>query len=159
MDRKGPQPVLVFRHWPVLYAVIAVGILFLYALLVLGQRAVVGSIDSGSAVFGCVSLVAGLCGLLSMGWDMARAHSTFRITPTHLVATVWPGLQEHQVSWETVRRARRLRKRWWARGGEADFAAIQTTEGTEIWFMPHLLRDSPKFLAELRAHGVDVEVG
>jgi hypothetical protein len=103
-------------------------------------------------------LLAGVCGLLSMGWDMARAHSTFRTTPTHLLVTVWPGLRQRQVSWACVKRAQRLRKRWWARGGEAELAAIQTTEGPEIWFMPHLLRDSPRFIAELKAHGVRVEL-
>jgi hypothetical protein len=158
VERKGPQPAPVFRHWPVLYAVIAVGLLFLYALLVLVQRAVAGSIESASAVFGGLSLLAGVCGLLSMGWDMARAHSTFRITPTHLIVTAWPGFRQHQLSWVSVKRAERLRKRWWARGGEAELAAIQTTEGPEIWFMPHLLRDSPRFIAELKAHGVRVEL-
>lgn len=159
MHGKGPQPAPVFRHWPVLYAVIAVGILFLYASVVLGQSSVAGSIDSGSVVIGFVGLIAGLCAVLSMGWDMARAQTTFRITPTHLVASVWPGFRQHQVSWLAVRRVQRLRKPWWARGGEAELAAIQTSEGTELRFMPHLLRDLPTFVEELKAHGVQVELG
>jgi hypothetical protein len=159
MDSKRLQPAPVFRHWPVLYAVIAVGLLFSYGLLVLVQRAVSGSLEATSAVLGGLTVLATLCGLLNMGWDMARAHSTFWITPTHLVVTVWPGFRRHELSWAAVKCAQRLRKPWWARGGEAEVAAILTSEGVEFRFMPHLLRDLPRFLKELRVHGIKVQLG
>jgi hypothetical protein len=151
---------LVFRHWPVIYLVFAMLFFFIYASWLL-----VASVDRMAdpvSVFFAFSLL-GIPGLVVVGaiaLDMARAHRTLRMTPTHLSASTWFG-GSVDVPWTGIRRVRRLPKRWWALGGgAATFEVIETESYEELRYMPYLMRDYSRFIEELKHrvpgfHGFD----
>jgi hypothetical protein len=142
--------ILVFRHWPVIYMVLAALVIFLCGSWVLIARALAGTLDVTSSILGIVVGIPAVVGVLCILWEMAWAQTTLRMTPTHLKATSWLRLEQLDVPWNEIRRVRRLPKRWWARGGEAEFGLIETLGGQEIRFMPHLMRDYTRFIEELK---------
>jgi hypothetical protein len=104
-------------------------------------------------------LIFGIVCLASIAVDMVRSDNTFRMTSTHLKVSTWFG--RFDIPWTGVRRIRRLPKRWWAMGGgEAEFDVIEGEDYREVRYMPHLLRDYPSFIEELKRrapgfHGFD----